>query len=174
MAHTIPFKLKENAREFAAGESLGFSIRTGIKCKNPSTGEEVWANYECALFAKTDNAINFYRSNLIAGAMAVVSAEKLMPKTFDGQNGLSITLVMLNARMDAVHTGQQYDQAPQPQRPPQNAPQPQQQAQQRPPVNRQPSSYANVPHATAPRQQQPAPPPTGGFDDFDDDGIPFN
>jgi len=98
-------------------------------------------------------------------------------------------LQMLGGKRDGDNAQgeQQYEPAPQPQRH-----DPQRQAPQRPAQQpqRQPSPYANVPHATAPRQQQyvnpltpqdrsasqpqqPAPPPTGGFDDFDD-GIPFN
>ena len=87
-------------------------------------------------------------------------------------------LQMLCGKRDGYNAqgDQQYEPAPQPQRQAPQPQSPQRPAQQQP--QRQPSPYANVPHATAPRQQQyvhpltpqdrsapqpqqPAPPPTG-------------
>jgi single-strand DNA-binding protein len=143
MAHTIPFRLQKAAHEFQAGDSTGFGIRCGIKARDPSTKQDVWTNYECALFAKTEAAISFYRANLIEGALAVVSGENLIIKTFDGQQGQQITLALTNARLEAVTTGRAPDAAQQAYQ--QGAQQPAQQPQQ---------------HAA-------------GFDDFHDDQINF-
>lgn len=145
MSHTIPFKLQKPAHEFQAGESIGFGIRCGIKVKNPSTKQDEWTNYECAVFAKSPAAIDFYRANLIEGALVVVSGDKLLVKQYQGQQGLQITLSVQNATVEAVTTGrapdaaqQAYNQAVAPQRPAQQS-----------------------------ASQAPA-----GFDSFDDD-IPF-
>lgn len=134
MSHTIPFKLQKPAHEFQAGESIGFGIRCGIKVKNPSTKQDEWTNYECAVFAKTPAAIDFYRANLIEGALVVVSGDKLLVKQYQGQQGLQITLSVQNATVEAVTTGrapdaaqQAYNQAAAPQRPAQQ-PAPQQPA----------------------------------------------
>lgn len=132
MSHTVPFRLNENAQEFAAGEYTGFGIRTGVKYHDQKTKQDAWTNYKAAIFAKSQAQIDFYRANLIKGALVVVTSEKLMVETFQGQNGLQTAIKMLNANVVAVKTDrapdaaqQAYNQAAAPQRPaPQNAPQP--------------------------------------------------
>lgn len=124
--HTVPFKLNKPANSFQAGDSTGFGIRCGIKCKNPKTQVEEWTNYSAVIFAKSQAQIDFYTRTLVEGTMAVVSGEKLLVDQFDGQSGLVITLSLLNARLEAVHTqdGQQPAQRQQ-QAPPQRQPAPQ-------------------------------------------------
>jgi len=152
MAHTVPFKLQKAAHEFQAGESTGFGIRCGIKVKNPSTKQDEWTNYEAAVFAKSPAAIEFYRANLIEGALVVVSGEKILVKQYQGQQGLQITLALQNATIEAVATGRAPDAAQQ--------------------------AYANAAAASGiglqsqRPAQQPTPQAPAGFDNFDDD-IPF-
>ena len=139
MAITIPFKLNKPAQQFQAGGSTGFSIRTGVKYRDPKTKEEKWTNYQAVIFAKSPAQIQFYNDALVEGAMVVVSGEKLAVETFDGSNGQVITLSILNANVEAVNFGgQQRAAAQQHQAAPQPAP-------------------------------QAAAQPQGGFDDFDDD-----
>ena len=147
MSHTIPFKLQKPAHEFQAGESTGFGIRCGIKARNPSTKTDEWTNYECALFAKTPAAIDFYRANLIEGALAVVSGDKLLVKQFQGQQGFQITLSLQNATLEAITTGRAPDAA--------------QQANAKAAPAQRPAQAPTIA-----QQQAPA-----GFDDFSD--IPF-
>lgn len=147
--HTVAFKLNKDASQFQAGESIGFGIRCGVKCQDPKTKEEKWTNYQAVIFAKSPAQIDFYSRALVAGTMAVVSGEKISVEEFQGTNGLTINLNLLNARVEAVHTadaGQQSQQQPQRQAP-----------QQRP------------------QQQAPQQAAQGGagFDAFEDD-IPFN
>jgi single-strand DNA-binding protein len=150
MSHTVPFKLKKPASEFNSGDSTGFGIRCGIKVQDPKTKADEWANYEAVVFAKTPASIEFYRANLIEGALVVVSGEKILVKPFQGQQGLQITLALQNARVEAVTTGRVPDAAQQAY----NQAQPQAQAPQ-PPA----------------QQNGPAHAPPAGFD-WPDDEFP--
>lgn len=143
--HTVPFKLSENAQEFQAGEYTGFGIRTGIKFQDRNKQDQ-WTNYKAAIFAKSPAQVDFYRANLIKGALVVVTCEKQEVELFQKQSGETIAAIkLLNANVVAVKTDrapdaaqQAYNQAVAPQRP----------------------------------AQQPAPQAPAGFDSFDDD-IPF-
>lgn len=108
---TLSFKLKESAKEFQAGEYTGFGIRTGKKHKKGQI--EVWTNYKTALFSKSPAQIDFFRANLIEGAMAVVSADNLEVETFQGQNGLQTAINLVNSKLVDVHNGMAPDAAKQ-------------------------------------------------------------
>ena len=101
--HIVPFKLKENAREFKAGEYTGFGIRTGEK--HQEKGQDVWTNYETAIFAKSPAQIDFYRSNLVAGALVVVTADKQAVSLYEWQNGVVPAIKLINANVKAVQSG---------------------------------------------------------------------
>ena len=111
--HTVPFRLNENAKEFVAGEYIGFGIRTGIKYQDQKTKSDEWTNYKAAIFAKSPAQIAFYRANLIKGALVVVTAEKQMVETFQGQNGLQTAIKLLNANVVAAKTDRAPDAAQQ-------------------------------------------------------------
>lgn len=170
MATTISGKLKDNARTFQAGESMGFGMRLGIKFYNRKTKQNEYTNYEFAVFSKNPNQIAFYHQALVAGSIVTVSAESEMVDMFEGQNGPILKIVLNNARLDYVGT----TEGGQPQQPAQNYQQPQ--------GHQQPSNqgFANAVSGQQPQQPpqfgqntgQPAPRPPGGFDDFSDD-IPF-
>lgn len=145
--HVVPFKLKENAKEFQVGEYIGFGIRTGIKYPDKKNGDQ-WTNYQAAIFAKSPAQIDFYRSNLIAGALVVVSSDYLAVETFQGQNGVQTSIKMVNANVKSVHNGRAPDAA--------------QQAYNQG-MNQQPRQATNPQANYAPQ---------GGFSDFDSD-IPF-
>jgi len=146
MSHTVPFRLNENAQEFAAGEYIGFGIRCGIKYQDQKTKTDLWTNYKAAIFAKSESQINFYRSNLIKGALVVVTGDKQCVETFKGQNGPQSVIKILNANVIAVKTDRAPDAAQQ--------------------------AHANGINAA--QQQRPQPQQQAvGFDNFDDD-IPFN
>jgi len=118
MATTITGKLNKPANIFQAGESTGFGIRLGVKCRNPKTKEDVWTNYIAVIFAKSAGQIQFYTDALVKDSVVEVSAEQLMVDQFDGDNGPILSIDMLNARLGYVHTGQ--NQAPQQQQQQQN------------------------------------------------------
>lgn len=143
MAHTITGKLNRAANQFAAGESTGFGLRLGVRYYDRETQQNEWTNYECVVFAKNPNQIAFYQTALVEGAIVEVSGRQQKIKTFDGQNGQSISIELLNAELGYVGTpgadqGQQPQQGyQQPQQQggyqqPQQMQQPQQQYQQAP------------------------------------------
>ena len=129
MAHTIVGKLNKAATQFQAGESLGFGVRLGVKYYDRETKQNEYTNYEAVIFAKAPAQIQFYQSALVEGSIIEVSGDQLKIKTFDGQNGQSISIEILNAKLGYVHTQQSAggfkQQAPQ-----QGYSQPQQQAPQ--------------------------------------------
>ena len=145
--HTVPFRLNEDAQEFAAGEYTGFGIRTGVKYQDRNKQDQ-WTNYKAAIFAKSPAQIDFYRSNLIKGALVVVTAEKQEVELFTKQDGTTIASIkLINGNVVAVKTDRARDAA-------------QQENAKASPAQRP----AQAP--TIAQQQAPA-----GFDDFSD--IPF-
>jgi single-strand DNA-binding protein len=124
MSTTITGKLNKAASQFQAGESVGFGLRLGVKFFDRESKTEQWCNYEACVFAKAPAQIQFYQSALVEGAIIEVSGDKQRIKQYQGANGLSLSIEILDARLGAVFAPQG-QQAPQ-QRPAQQ--QPQQQA----------------------------------------------
>lgn len=52
MAHSITVRLNKPAREFQAGENIGFNIRAGVQYYDRQTKKKEWTNYSAAVFAK--------------------------------------------------------------------------------------------------------------------------
>lgn len=111
MAHTIVGKLNKAATQFQAGESVGFGVRVGVRYYDRETKADAWTNYEAVIFAKAPAQIQFYQSALVEGAIIEVSGDQQKIKTFDGQNGQSISIELLNAKLGYIHSPNQ--QAPQ-------------------------------------------------------------
>lgn len=166
MATTVTFKLNKPAKEFAAGDSVGFNINGGVRYYDRESKSEQWTNYTAVVFAKQPAQVQFYQSALVEGAVVEVTGEKLKIRQFQGNNGLSLSIELLDAKLGFVYA----PQAAQQQRP---APQQQAQQQQR----QQPQQGFNQPRQAPPQgyqgqmpqqsyNQQPAP------IDFEDD-IPF-
>ena len=174
MATTVTFKLNKDATQFQAGESVGFGIRGGVKYYDRQTKQDAYTNFEAVIFAKQQRQVEFYQSALVAGSIVEVTGQKLAIKQFQGNNGLSLSIELLDASIGFIGTagapqaqGQQqqgYQQQPQQQRPQQNGyaqasggmQRPQQQPQggyQRP---------SNQPQGGAPQYNTPP-------QDFDDD-----
>ena len=159
MATTVTFKLNKDATQFQAGESVGFGIRGGVKYYDRQTKQDDWCNYETVIFAKQQKQVEFYQSALVAGSIVEVTGQKQRIKQFQGNNGLSLSIELLDASIGFIGTagapqaqGQQqqgYQQQPQQQRPQQN-------------------SYAQASSGMQRPQQQPQ----GGYQEFDDT-IPF-
>ena len=155
MGHTITGKLNKPAREFAAGESLGFGINIGVKYYDRGTKQNEWTNYKAVIFSKNQSQIDFLRGALVEGSVIELFGESIKVDPFTKDDGSTmITLELNNARLGYVGTvgqaPQQIQQAPQQQaqgfhNPPQqvantlqNPPQQMQQApQQQPSFNQQ-------------------------------------
>lgn len=163
MATTVTFKLNKDATQFQAGESVGFGIRGGVKFYDRQTKQDDWCNYEAVIFAKQQKQVEFYQSALVAGSIVEVTGQKQRIKQFQGNNGLSLSIELLDASIGFIGTagaqqaqGQQHQQGYQ---------QPQQQ--QRPQQN----AYAQASgEMQRPKQQMQQ--PQGSYQDFDDT-IPF-
>jgi len=150
MAHTITGKLNKPANQFQAGESLGFNVRLGVKYYDRKTNQDEWTNYSAVIFSKNPNQIAYLQQVLVEGAVVSVSGDSIKIDQYEGQNGLSLTLELQNARLEYAYNpqGQAHAQTPQ-----QAYQQPQQQA---PQYQQPPQGYA--PQQPAYNQQQPVPP----------------
>ena len=157
MSTTITGKLNKAATQFQAGESTGFGLRLGVKFYDRESKSEQWTNYEAAVFAKAPAQVQFYQQALVEGAIVEVSGDKLKIRQFQGQNGLVLSIELLDAKLGAVF-----------------APQGQQAAQQRPAKHpQQPQQQA---YNQAPRPAQSAynqAPPQQGYAQPDFDQPPF-
>ena len=146
MATTVTGKLNKAATQFQAGESTGFGVRLGVKYYDRETKADAWCNYEAAVFAKAPAQVQFYQQALVEGAIIEVSGDKCKIRQFQGNNGLSMSIEILDAKLGAVYAPQQQGQQQPAQRQQQPAQQqynqaPQQQR-QAPPANYQPQ-YGN-------------------------------
>lgn len=155
MATTVTGKLNQAASIFQAGESTGFGVRVGVQYYDRETQQKEWTNYECAIFAKAQGQIDFYKSVLVEGAIVELSGESIKIKQFEGQNGLKITLELINAKLGYAHNPDSqptYGQNAQPQ---------QQQGYNQP---QQPQTGAQQMYGNNPQpQQQYQPPQQGGY-----------
>ena len=125
MSTTITGKLNDAANQFQAGDSTGFGVRIGVKARNPKTKEDEWCNYSAAIFAKSPGQIQFYQDALVEGSVIELSCDNLLIESYDGANGTSLSVNMINARLGYVHTGGQSSapkQQPSQQSQPQQAP----------------------------------------------------
>jgi hypothetical protein len=153
MATTVTIKLNKPAREFAAGESTAFNIQGGVRYYDRETKSEQWTNYSAAIFAKAAAQIQFYRDALIEGAIVEVSGDKLKIRQFQGNNGLSLSIELLDAKLGAVF-----------------APQGQQATQQRPAQQPQQPAYNQSPRPAQSAYNQA---PQQGYAQPDFDQPPF-
>lgn len=157
MATTVVGKLNKSASQFQAGDGLGFGLRLGVKFYDRETKSDQWTNFEAAVFAKAPAQVQFYQNALVEGAVVEVTGDKLKIRQFQGNNGLSLSIELLDAKLGFVYA----PQAAQQQR---AAPQQQQQRQQ-------PQQGFNQPRQAAPQGYQnqitqPAQNPQ--YQDFDD------
>lgn len=156
MATTVTFKLNKPAHQFQAGESVGFAIRGGVKYYDRQEKVDKWTNYEAVAFAKSQGQIAFYQSALVEGCIVEVTGQQQAIKQFQGQNGLLLSIELLDAKIGFVSGGNGGQQQQQPAQRQQQQPQYQQPAPQR------------QPQQSAPQQSQYSEPPMN----FDSD-IPF-
>lgn len=163
MSHTITGKLNKAATQFQAGDATGFGIRLGVKYYDRETKKDEYCNYEAVIFAKAPAQVQFYQNVLVEGAIVEVSGDKQKIRQFQGQNGLSLSIELLDAKLGFVFSpNQQPGQQPQRQ-----AQQPQQGYNQPPQRQAPPQGY----QGQMPQQQwQQA--PQQAVPDFHDD-IPF-
>ena len=127
MGHTITIKLQKPAREFAAGDSIGFGIRGGVRYYDRKSQKNEFTNYQAVIFAKEGKQAEFYREVLMEGAIVEVFGESIKVDVYDGQNGQSITLELNNARLGFIEAGNKQGKPQQQESGKSSAPQNQQQ-----------------------------------------------
>ena len=158
MATTVVGKLNKSASQFQAGEGLGFGLRLGVKFYDRETKSDQWTNFEAVVFAKAPAQVQFYQSALVEGAIVEVTGDKLKIRQFQGNNGLSLSIELLDAKLGFVHAPQSAQQRPAPQ-----------QSQQR----QQPQQGFNQPRQAPPQGYQgQVPQQQQQYADFDD-SMPF-
>ncbi|ECK9767852.1 hypothetical protein AXL76_25370, partial [Salmonella enterica subsp. enterica] len=99
MAHSVTVRLNKPAREFQAGENIGFNIRAGVQYYDRQTKKKEWTNYSAAVFSKPGPRADYYRSVLVEGGIVEITGENIKVDVYQGQNGQSITLELLNAKI---------------------------------------------------------------------------
>jgi len=99
MSTTITGRLNKPASQFQAGDYQGFGVRLGVKYYDRETKQEEWTNYQAVLFTKSPTQTNFYQQYLIEGAIIELTAEKQQIKSYDGQNGLMLSIDLLDAKL---------------------------------------------------------------------------
>lgn len=133
MSHTITGKLNKAATQFQAGDATGFGLRLGVKYYDRETKKDEYCNYEAVIFAKAPAQVQFYQNVLVEGAIVEVSGDKQKIRQFQGQNGLSLSIELLDAKLGFVFAPNQ-----QPSQQPQRQAQQPQQAYQQPPQRQAP------------------------------------
>lgn len=107
MAHTITGKLNKAATQFQASESTGFGLRLGVKYYDRESKKDEYTNYELVVFAKAPAQVQFYQNVLVEGAVVEVSGDKQKIRQYQGQNGLSLSIELLDAKLGFVHAPNQ-------------------------------------------------------------------
>lgn len=105
--HSITSRINKPAREFQAGDSIGFQVRLGVQYYDRQSKQKEWTNYSAALFAKAGPQADYYRSVLTEGSVIEVSGDSIKVDIYEGQNGQSITLELQNAKLGFAQSGQQ-------------------------------------------------------------------
>jgi len=97
-------------------------LRLGVQYYDRKTKQKEWTNYSCVVFAKASAQIDYYRQVLQIGSIVEVTATHEKIDVYEGSNGPSYTIELINAQIGNVFsTG---DQPARPQQPPkQQAPQ---------------------------------------------------
>lgn len=152
MSVSVTGKLNKAASQFQIEGGMGFGLRLGVKYYCRESKSEKWTNYELAVFAKVPAQIQFYQQALVEGSIVEVGGDKLAVKQFQGQNGLQLSIEILDAKIGYVFNPNQQpaQQSPMQQQPAYNQA-PQQQYGQAPQYQQQPQQPV---YNQAPQQQQ--------------------
>ncbi|WP_392738890.1 hypothetical protein AB3M75_07180 [Serratia ureilytica] len=102
--HSITVRLNKSAREFQAGDSIGFNIRAGVQYYDRQKKQKEWTNYSATVFAKPGPQADYYRNVLVDGSVVEISGDTIRVDVYDGQNGQAITLELQNVRIGFVQS----------------------------------------------------------------------
>ncbi|NCI14914.1 hypothetical protein EHJ04_21880, partial [Cronobacter sakazakii] len=84
MAHSITVKLNKPAREFQAGESIGFNVRAGVQYYDRQSKKKEWTNYSAAVFARPGPQADYYRSVLVEGSIVELTGDSIKVDVYQG------------------------------------------------------------------------------------------
>lgn len=107
MAHSITVKLNKPAREFQAGESIGFNVRAGVQYYDRHSKKKEWTNYSAAVFAKPGPQADYYRGVLVEGSIVELTGDSIKVDVYQGNNGQTITLELQNAKVGFASSAHQ-------------------------------------------------------------------
>lgn len=103
MSHTVTAKLNSAARQHQNQAGTTFFVSLGEKNYDHKTKQNVWTNYDAALFAK-DAQVQFYTDSLVEGAIVSVSGTGII---LDASNPeYKPKLVIQDAKLGFVHSPQ--------------------------------------------------------------------
>ena len=103
MSHTVTAKLNSAARQHQNQAGTTFFVSLGEKNYDHKTKQNVWTNYDAALFAK-DAQVQFYADALVENAIISVSGTGII---LDASNPeYKPKLVIQDAKLGFVHSPQ--------------------------------------------------------------------
>ncbi|EPB9892075.1 hypothetical protein ACRWPG_005432, partial [Escherichia coli] len=85
-------------------------IRAGVQYYDRQTKKKEWTNYSAVVFAKPGAQADYYRSVLVEGGIVEITGENIRVDVYQGQNGQSITLELLNAKIGFATSGNSQQQ----------------------------------------------------------------
>lgn len=143
MSATITGKLNKAAHQFQAGESTGFAINIGEQYYDRTTKSKEWTNYKAVIFAKIPQQIQYLTDVLVQGSIISLTCKQLKIDVYEGQNGQSLTIEMIDASLQNAYSPSQPQQ-----------------------TKHVPENYSPPPQQAAPQQvQQQAPQGTDNWSD---------
>ncbi len=110
MAITVTGKLNKagNERATNSGDAM-FLVSIGKKERDRQAKDDVWVNYQAALFAKQGPQADFYRKALQQGCIISVSGTGLLPRIW-GDNNDQVSLSIQDSKLE----GSWFTDTPQP------------------------------------------------------------
>jgi len=145
MSTQVAYKIRKPAREHKSDKGSTFFLTLSESNYDYKKKEKVWTNYSAGIYAGTDKQADFYRNNLIEGAVVHVSCMGLIVDcSFTGDDGvMRPVLEMVKPELNLVSSPVEYESFQ--------------------------SEMGNRPQAPSAPQAHPM--PSGGG--FIDDDIPF-
>ena len=144
MSTQVAYKIRKPAREHKSDKGSTFFLSLSESNYDYKKKEKVWTNYSAGIYAGTEKQADFYRNNLIEGAVVHVSCMGLIVDcSFTGDDGvMRPVLEMVKPELNLVSSPVEYESFQ--------------------------SEMGN-----RPTQARPAAPPPPSFDNSFDDDIPF-
>ncbi len=144
MSTQVAYKIRKPAREHKSDKGSTFFLSLSESNYDYKKKEKVWTNYSAGIYAGTDKQADFYRNNLVEGAVVHVSCMGLIVDcSFTGDDGvMRPVLEMVKPELNLVSSPVEYE-----------------------------SFQSDM--GNRPTQARPSAPPPPSFDNSFDDDIPF-